>query len=146
MAVYVTPYVDIVVATSIYTVGDALGPKNSFANIPEHGVIMSFMVIDRDKEDDAVDMFLFHRETVGTPDLDPFSPTDEELSTCVGRVQVAAGDYTNLSNNSYAVVDNIGLPYWAPSRTLFFQCRTPATPTYTAATDVLVAIGIVHGH
>mgnify|MGYP005811740577 CR=1 FL=1 len=137
---WVTQFVDLGVATAAYTAGDAFGAKNSFDGVPQHGVIESFMVIDTDSEDDAIEMFLFHTDILGTADADAFDPTDAELETCVGRVEVAAGDYTNLNDNSFAVVDNIGLPYRTQSGTLYFQCRTPGTAAYASA--VLVAIGI----
>ena len=141
MAIYITPFVDVGVNTSIYASGDALGAKASFRNIPEFGVIHSVMVIDRDSENVNLDIVLFRTDIAGTAANAAFAPTDAELSTLVGSVLVDT--WKSFANNSMGVETNIGLPYWAPAGVLYFQCVTRGTPTYTAATDLLVALAIV---
>lgn len=142
MAVAWTPFVELVIGTAIYISGDALGAKASFPNVPQHGTIMSVVVIDRDSEVANLDVVLFSRDIVGTADHDPFDPTDAELQDCVGAVLVDT--WKAFSDNSIGVVDNVGLPYWAPTRTLFFQLVTRATPAYTATNDVRIALGILY--
>ena len=144
MAVHWTGFIDPTVGTDIYTSGDALGAKSKFENVPERGVIMSFVIIDRDSEEDAIDIALFDTDIAGTADNAAFAPTDAELSTSVGTISAAAGNYATFSSNSLATVDNIGLPYSAEGGVLYFQLVTRATPTYTAATDILVGLGIVY--
>ena len=142
MAVYWTPYVQLTVDTGIYASGDALGVKNSFPNVPEHGTIMSVIVIDRDSENVNLDLVLFTTDIAGTADNAPFAPTDAELSTSLGSILVDT--WKTFSTNSQGVETNIALPYWAPAGRLYFQCVTRGAPTYTATTDVLIALGIVH--
>lgn len=142
MGVYVAPYVDVGVDTALYTSGDALGAKTSFPSIPEHGVIMAVSVIDRDKESANLDLVLFNKDIAGTAANAAFDPTDAELSTCQGAILVDT--WKAFNDNSFGVVDNVGLPYWAPSGVLYFQCVTRGTPTYTAATDLLISISIVY--
>lgn len=142
MPVYWTPFVNIGVDTGIYASGDALGEKNSFPNVPEHGTIMSVTVIDRDSEIVNLDIVFFTADIAGTTDNAAFAPTDAELSTCLGAVLVDT--WKTFSDNSLGVETNIALPYWAPRGTLYFQCVTRGTPTYTATTDVLVSISIVY--
>ena len=142
MGVYVAPYVDVGVDTNIYASGDALGIKKSFSNIPEHGVIMAVTVIDRDKESVNLDLVLFYKDIAGTAANAAFAPTDAELATSPGSILVDT--WKAFGDNSQGVVDNVGLPYWAPSGVLYFQCVTRGTPTFTAATDLWISISIVH--
>ena len=142
MGVYITPFRDVGVDTDIYTSGAAIGAATTFPNVPEHGVIHSVMVIDRDKESVNLDLVLFRAAFTGTAANAAFDPSDADMSNCVGSVLVDTWKAFNAS--SFGVVDNVGLPYWAPGGVLYFQCVTRGTPTYTAATDLLIAIGIVH--
>ena len=142
MAIYITPFVDVGVDTNIYASGDALGAKASFSNVPEHGVIHSIMVIDRDSENVNLDLVLFRTDIAGSAANAAFAPTDAELSTLVGSVLVDT--WKSFSTNSMGIETNIGLPYWARTGSLYFQCVTRGTPTYTAATDLLIALAIVH--
>ena len=142
MAVYRTPFVDIAVDTAIYASGDALGEKNSFPNVPEHGTIMAINVIDRDSEAVNMDVVLFTTDIVGTADNAAFAPSDAELNDCLGAVLVDT--WKTFSTNTLGVETNIALPYWAPAGRLYFQCVTRGTPTFTAVTDVLVSLSIVY--
>ena len=142
MAVYFTPYVDVGVDTAIFASGDALGAKTSFSNIPEHGVIHSIVVIDRDKESVNLDVVLFWADFTGTAANAAYDPVDADLSKSVGSVLISTWKAFNAS--SQGVATNIGMPYWAPEGKLYFQCVTRGTPTYTAETDLLIALGIVY--
>lgn len=141
MAVYITPFVDVGVDTAIYASGDALGAKTSFPNLPEHGVIHSVMVIDRDSENVNLDIVLFRTDIAGSAANAAFAPTDAELSTLVGSILVDT--WKVFSTNSMGIETNVGMPYWARTGSLYFQCVTRGIPTYTAATDLWVALGIV---
>lgn len=141
-SVYRTEFVDIAIGTGIYTALDALGVKTT-VNVPKHGVIMGFTLVDRDSEEDATDIVLFKADFTGTADHDPMSITDADLLNVIGHLTVLAADYTTFATNSMATIENIGLPYICPTGTLSFQCVTQGTPTYTAVTDVQVSFLIV---
>jgi hypothetical protein len=141
MGVYITPFVNVGVDTSAYADGDALGAKTTFTNVPEHGVIHSVMVIDRDKESVNLDLVLFRADFTGTAANAAFTVVDADLSNCVGVVLVDS--WKAFADNSFGVVDSVGLPYWAPTGTLHFQCVTRGAPTYTAITDLLIAVSII---
>lgn len=142
MSIYTTPFVDVGVNTNIYASGDALGAKATFPNVPEHGVIESIQVIDRDKEEVNLDLVMFRRDIAGTAANAAFDPTDAELSDCIGAVLIDT--WKSFSDNSLGQETNIGMAYWAPTGVITFQCVTRGTPTYTAATDLLIAISIIH--
>jgi hypothetical protein len=142
MAVYVAPMVELVVTAGAYTAGDALGAASQFNSVPDHGTIMSVMVIDRADQGINLDMVLFSRSFTGTADNDEFAPSDADLQNCLGGVLVDT--WKNFSTNQMGIVDNVGLPYWAPEGILYFQCVTRGTPTYAATDDVRVALGIIY--
>lgn len=142
MPVYIAPYVDVGVDTALYASGDALGAKTSFPNVPEHGVITAVKVVDRDKESVNLDLVLFNKDIAGTAANAAFAPTDAELSTSPGSILVDV--WKAFSDNSQGVVDDVGLPYWAPAGILYFQCVTRGTPTFTAVTDLWVSVSIVY--
>ena len=142
MSVYRTPYVTLVISTSLYATGDALGAKASFPNVPPHGTIMSIDVIDRDSENVNLDVVFFGRDFTGTADNAAFAPSDGALQDCVGSFLVDT--WKTFSTNSLGSESNIGLPYWAPGGVLYFQCVTRGAPTYTATDDVRIAISIVY--
>ena len=142
MSVYVTPYVTLVISTGIYASGDALGAKASFPHVPPHGTIMSINVIDRDSEAVNLDVVFFRVDIAGSADNAAFAPTDAELQNCEGAYLVDT--WKTFSTNTLGAESNIGLSYWAPSGTLYFQCVTRGTPTYTATDDVRIAISIVY--
>lgn len=142
MGVYVTPYVTLVISTSLYATGDALGAKASFPNVPEHGTIISINVIDRDSENVNLDIVFFRVDIAGTADNAAFAPTDAELQNCEGAYLVDT--WKTFSTNSLGAEANVGLGYWAPSGSLYFQCVTRGAPTYTATDDVRVAVTILY--
>jgi hypothetical protein len=143
MGVFVTPMIDLGVETGIYASGDALGEKNSI-RVPEHGLITSLVVTDRDSENVEFNVVLYSADIAGTTDNAAFAPTDAENNTCVGIITVSGSDYKAFSTNSVASVNSLALGYWAPASVLYFQCVVRATPTYTAATDLSIRFGIVH--
>ena len=142
MSVYWAPPVTLTIDTGIYASGDALGTATQFSNIPEHGVIMSVMVIDRADQGINLDVVLFKAAFTGTADQAAFNPSDADLQNCLGSILVDT--WGNFSTNQVGIVRNLGFPYWAPAGILYFQCVTRGTPTYAATDDLRVALGIVY--
>lgn len=135
---------DIGVSTGAYTANDALGGLGSF-DVPKQGVIMGLVVIDRDSEDDPFDIVLFDRTFTATADKDVAVFSDADLDNSLGHLVVLAADYINFNANSMVTLDNIGLAYETETGTLFYQCVTRATPTYTATSDLQFKLLIVVG-
>lgn len=144
MAVYLTPFVTLTHEAAAYAAGDALGGRARFDNLPEHGTIMSVLIIDRADQGVAMDVVLFRDTFTATADNAPFDPADADLQNWVGTIVVVAGDWANWNTSQGATQDNIGLPYWAPAGTLYFQCVSRGAPTFAATDDVRVALGIVY--
>jgi hypothetical protein len=150
MAVYWTPYITPVITTAAYDTGDALGAVTSFPNVPEHGTIMSMNLIDLDSESGnytIIKMFLFKTGVTGVADSAALDFTDADLAECLGVISMTDADAerTNvLTANTILTKVNIAMPYWAPSGRLYFQLQVTGTPTFTAVSDIKVALGIVY--
>ena len=143
MSTYTTPFVTITaLATPDYTSGDALGELFTFTNVPEHGTIMSSIILDRDDLGLETEMYISGRAFTGAADNEAFDITDDDLQNCVGII--ALNTWFNFANNQICSVDNIGLPYWAPGGVLHCQLITRGANNLTAADTLRVALGIVY--
>ena len=140
MGIYATPYVNVAVSTGIYIAAEALGVLSS-VRLPEHCLLTSVVVIDRDNENDELDIVMYGRSPAGTADNAAYDPSDAELEESLGSVTVST--YKAFANNSMASVDNIGKGLWLPEGVLYLQCVTRATPTFTATTDLRIRFVVV---
>lgn len=139
--VFITDFVTLAgLNTDIMASGDALGTKNLFSGIPKSGVIHSIVVADAAGQTANLDVYFFSGDIAGTANNAPFDPTDIEIKTSLGVVLVDTWKVN--SDNSIGSVDNIGLPYAAPSGILYFQLVTRGTPTFVAQ-DISIRLGIV---
>lgn len=139
MRIWKSPFVDLGVETGAYAAGDALGSKGSFSGVPEHGYVVGIVVQDRDKEYPVFDLVLFDNNDIGgTTDNAALDPTDAELAYATGAVRVS--DYFAFNDNALGTVSGVRLPFWAREGSLYFQCVIRAAHTFTAITDLQVAI------
>jgi hypothetical protein len=137
--IWKSSFVDIGVETGAYAAGDALGSSNSFPGVPEHGYLVGVVVQDRDQEHPIFDVVIFDNDDIGgTTDNAAFAPTDTELSDAMGAVRVS--DYFDFNANSIGLESDFRMPYWARHGVLYFQCVIRAAHTFTAVTDVQIAV------
>jgi len=140
MGIYATPFVSFGVETGVYAAGDALGDLQS-VRVPEHCLLTTVIVVDRDSEDDDFDIVLYGRSPAGTTDNAAYAPSDDELNHVLGSVTVTG--YKAFSTNSIATLANVGIGLWLPEAVLYFQAVARATPTFTATTDLRVRFVVV---
>lgn len=140
MSVYATPFVNLGVETGIYASGDALGEQQS-VRLPEHCLLQTVVVVDRDKEDVGFDIVLYGRAPGGTTDNAAYDPTDDELENCLGTVTVSG--YKDFNDNAVATMVSVGISLWLPEGVLYFQAVSRGTPTYTATSDLRVRFVVV---
>ncbi len=145
MSIIRTNPINLAVDTSLYASGDALGEKNSVTSVPERGTIVGVFAVDRDSEDANFDIVLFKQDITGTSDNAAFDPTDAELDTCIGVITVNRWHTFNDNSVGMEAVNARVIGYDVPGGTIFFQCVTRATPTYTATTDVRLSFLIEIG-
>ena len=136
-----TPTLQIVGA---YTASDAVGGKLTFANAARvtggKGIVNSVTVIDNDKENAALRLWLFNQDFTATGDADAFDPTDADLANCSGVVPIDADQYYSANDNSVACVRGVGLQYQLTGTAMYGQLQTTGTPTYSASPDITVSV------
>jgi hypothetical protein len=144
--VTVSPTVD----TAIYASGDLMGGKLTLASAARvaggTGMIHSLTIVDQDNEKAALDIVFFESDPTGTTFTDQaaLDVADADMLNVVGVVSVSASDYVSFVDNAVATLRNIGLSFKLDSGTsLFAAIVSRGTPTYTAATDVQVKVGIL---
>jgi hypothetical protein len=140
-----TPTID----TAIYASGDLLGTKLTLTNAVRvastGGKIMSVTVVDQAKQSIALDVLFFEADPTGTTFTNnaALDVADADLLNAVGSVSVVAGDYIALADNSLATVKNVNLRFKLDSGTSLYACLiTRGTPTYAAATDIQLKVGV----
>jgi len=150
----VTP---VVTAAGAYQAGDAVGGLMTFTQAAHKdvgsGAIKAVILIDNDKEDDAMELHIFNQTFTPTADNAAFDPTDADLANYAGGVIITAAaastgthstGYLNLTDNSVSTTQ-VDIPFnlVTGGTSLFAQLVTRGTPTYTAVTDITVKLVIV---
>lgn len=108
--------------------------------------IRSVTVIDKAIQSAAIDLLFFNSSpTVTSANNDALAITDAEMvSKFLGRVSIPAASYVAQAGASDCTVCNIGLicKGVAGSRSLYVIPVSRGTPTYSAASDLVIKIGI----
>lgn len=140
-----TPVVD----TSIYASGDAMHAAQmqfDVSNFRDAGgfVLDQVMIADKDKEAANVDLVLFSATVANQTINTAFAPTDTELATIVAVVSLTT--HVAFSDNGLTYARDLGIPIKLPkssaNQILYGFLVARATPTYTAAADLKVTLGL----
>lgn len=140
--VAVVPTID----TAIYASGDRIGSIMKITDAvdatSDASVLKTLTIVDSASQSSAIDLLFFNDlPTVASADNAALSITDAEMvAKCIGRIVIAAADYTALAANSVAVrnsIDEMMIPVGG-SRDIYCVIQSRGTPTYTAATDLTV--------
>lgn len=143
--------------TSAYTADDQMGSAMELAGALDDssgtGAVLSVVVIDKDQEAPAFDILFFgDKPTVASSDNAALNITDAEMaSKYLGTVSIESADYETLSANNTASKKAVGLLLKAiksggdnPNGTsVWVVLQAKGAPTFTAATDLTIKIGIV---
>lgn len=145
-----------VIQAAAYASGDQLGVlfelQNALDDSSGTGGILSLTVIDKAKQKAAIDLLLFSaKPAVASSDNAALDISDAEMADkFIGKVSVAASDYSDLANCSIASLTQVALLLNAVKdqnnlggRSLWaiLQCR--GTPTYTSTSDLVLKVGII---
>lgn len=132
------------VETSQYADNDLLFDVDEIENVFEGanktGVIYAATLHDAD--DEAADITLFFTDSStswGTVNS-AVNVADAQMESVLGYVQFAAADYDDLTNSRIAFKNNLNIPIKGPK--LYVAGLTNSTPTYAAATDLKLTLGI----
>jgi hypothetical protein len=146
IVVSVTPTVD----TSAYGAGDLLFDSAEIANaVRANGgtaILQSITMLDKADQGVAMTLVLLNANTdMGAANSAP-DPDDTEAGTIIGHVAVAATDYLDVGASKIACIRNIGLLLQAGGATTSLYIagiNGAGTPTYGAAGDLVLQIGLI---
>lgn len=140
--IQVTPTIS---TSPAYTAKDAVGGLLTFAAAARASggslVVQSVQIEDKGQQMPALDLVLFDRTLTAPTDNAIFNPSDAELATCVGIV--STGTWSDLSTNSIAVINNVGLEVVLNGTDLFGVLVNRGTPTFPGTGDIVVTITVL---
>ena len=138
--VFRTPITTIpgVVPSVAYASGDAVGTKFTL-EVPIRGTIDQAILIDQDKEQILLCLYLFNGDFDGGTDNSAFDMTDGNATRLLAVIPM--GMFYATSDNAVGFVSDLGIVYLAPQGLLYIQAVTRGVPNLTAATDY--AVGLV---
>lgn len=137
-----------VITAGAYSAGDVVGPQLEFpladpspAGVnPASGFVRVVTISDDDNEKAALELHLFREAPTAIADNAAFAPTFADLKKRIGSVVIAAGDYVTINSNAQAVKSGIEMEFYAPNGVLYGYLVATGTPTYTATSDLAVAL------
>jgi hypothetical protein len=93
-------------------------------------------------------LYVFNAAPTTIADDAAFAPAIADLKKLVAKVEIAADDYTSISdgtaNNAYALKQDLNEVYKADGKgNLYAYLVATATPTYAAATDLTVNLSVL---
>lgn len=137
-----------IITAGIYAINDAVGGRlqlpRATRGAGHTAVIESVRLVDRARQNFALDLVLFDQPFTGIDDNAVFAPSDADLDHCVGVINIPAAAYFNFSTNAVAVLPltdanwGQGFPIWtAESDVLYGQLVVRGgPPTYVALDDL----------
>lgn len=141
-----TPTVD----TNIYASGDLIGTKMEFdvGQFRDAGgfILDSVTLVDQAKQSANVDLVLFNADPSGTTFTDnaAFDVADADMSKICAVVSLTT--HVTFNDNSLSIARDQGIPIKLgkslASQRLYGALVARATPTFAAATDVRVTLGV----
>ncbi len=134
-----------------YTTADVLGGVNTIpkAVLSDGGSakLTSLSILDKANQKSAIDLIFFSEAPVTTVGSDnaAYVLDDTDLAKVIGRVTVAAASYVSSSTtNAEATVTNLQLILQAKAKSqdLYVLAVARGGPTYGAATDLVIRLGL----
>lgn len=137
------------VVAAAYATGDLIGTKITLAEATQEartGVIMSVVLVDQAKQNAAVDVIFFGADPSATTFTDngALDMADADALNICGGVKIAATDYFDFADNSFANPAAKAIVFkLALGQTLFAALVSRGSPTYVAASDLQLSVGIL---
>lgn len=133
--------------TSAYASGDLIGTKLTFdvskLTPGKDYLVQSVSIVDQNKQNAALDLYLFDRNPTGTTFTDQaaFDCGDADMEKVVGPISITT--YASNNDNSNGSANNLALPLSIPTGALYGALVSRGTPTYAAATDIVVLLRLI---
>lgn len=136
--------------TNAYTANDVVGGLLTFdiSNAGGGGVVRWARVVDDDNEKAELTLYLFNAAPTTIADDAAFAPVVADLKNYVGKVLFEVADYETINGNAVAMIghgvstDLVNIDFPSSSGNLYGYLVCTATPTYTAATDLTISLGV----
>ena len=133
------------VTAGAYSANDVLGGLMEFQIPwePGAGFVDSVRVVDDADQKAAMTLWLFNAAPTAILDNAAFAPTVADLKKVVGKIAIAASDYTTLNGNAVALkaLNSDGqTSFYCPNGILYAYAVPSATPTYAAVTDIQIEL------
>jgi hypothetical protein len=152
---YQTPTID----TAAFSAGDNVGGRNLIDGLGPFGtgVLKHVTITDFDNQKAALTIVFFDTLPAGTFTNNAAFPSlvAADLARVIGKVEVAASDYTTINGRAVATVAT-SIVLWgaqptpAPDgasgsdkRSLYYAIQTSGTPTYTTTSSLGVQLGFL---
>lgn len=143
-----------VTASSAYATGNAVGGLITLTSAARvsgasgatgtSGLIESVVVNSKSAQTTQMDLVIFNANPTGTTctDKTAIAVAAADFDKILGVAHVT--DWTNLGTPSVGQAQNLAMPYALTSNTTLYGCLvTRATPTFTATTDISVALRVI---
>ena len=134
------------VTAGAYSANDVVGGLLTFTDAVRatggHGQIHSITFTDLGVTANVLNLWLFDTAPATIADNGAFDPSDAELLTLVGVVQIAAADYLIATDNQAAMKLNVGLVFNCAATTLYGYLECVGTPTYASTADIKLRIQV----
>jgi len=134
------------VTVGAYSEGDAVGGLLTFANAARvsggGGVIKNVLLIDDVGQDVDFELWLFDRTFTAMVDNAAWAPSEADLRNLIGIVYSTNGAWAAAGTPSINDIE-VSKRYDLTGTSMFGQLVTRGTPTFSAADDVTVKIGLL---
>lgn len=140
------------VDTGAYASGDLIGKGplifRDAVRVPGgSGILHTVTLMDLAKQDAAIDLVFFSGNLPRTTFTDnaAWDVDDGDLRRYLGKVKLTSSNYVDFSDSSAASAEAVGLAFTLPpgTRDLYCVLVSRGSPTYAAATDLLVTVTIL---
>ena len=133
------------ISTSAYTAGDVVGGLLTFdvSGAPEGSLITRALLVDDDNEKAELTLYLFNASPTAIDDAAPFAPVVADLKKLITKVTFAVADYVTVNSNAYALKEDLNDMIPANTGSIYGYLVCTATPTYTATSDLWLAIDLL---
>ena len=138
------------VDTNAYTANDVVGGLLTFnvANAGGGGLIRWASVVDDDNEKAELTLYLFDQAPTAIADDAAFAPAIADLKKYIGKILFEAADYQTINGNAVAMLghgvstDFLNIDFNTVDGNIYGYLVCTGTPTYTAATDLTLRLGV----
>lgn len=141
-----TPYVRIETAPTItagaYSAADVVGGLLTFSTggLPEGSILTRALLVDDDNEKAEITLYMFNAAPTSINDNAAFAPLVADLKKLVTKITFAVADYVTVNSNAYALKEDLNDQIPANGGSLYGYLVCTATPTYSATTDLWLAL------